>query len=299
MVFEINQIISSLMVILFSGFIQGCLYSLASVGLTLQWGTARTLSFAHGALITWGAYLVWGSLNNPMFRLGYGEGFFLMILITFLVGIALDRLVLSTFRRKPGTDINIFISTLGVATILENVALITFGGRLKQLPPIVSGSMEFGPIHASWHRILIGVVALSSLIALLLFLKKTRSGMAIQAVAQDMEAASLMGINVKMVYTITIAVGMVLAGIAGALLGSILFITPTMGNVPLLKAFFVVVLGGLGSVKGTTYAAFIIGEIEALAMYFLGVFWASPVLFTLMIALLLIRPEGLYGEKIS
>jgi len=289
--------ISSLMVVLFSGFIQGCLYALMSMGVTFQWGIAKDLNFALGAMATWGAYIVWSLLYSFTFKLGYLESIFVMVIIAFLMGLALNTLVLRSLRHKVNAEINIFIATLGVASVLENAALLVFGGRLKQVPPLLEGTVDFGPINVNLHRILIASVALSTLVVLMLFLKKTRTGMATRAVAQDKEAALLMGINVERTYAIAIGVGTIFVGIAGVLLGSILFVTPTMGTVPLLKAFFVVVLGGMGSIKGTIYAAFIIGEIEAIAMFLLGIFWASPVLFSAMILILLIRPEGLYGEK--
>lgn len=289
--------ISSLMVVLFSGFIQGCLYALMSSGVTFEWGIAKDLNFTLGAMATWGAYIVWSFLYAPAFKLGYVESILVMISIAFLAGLVLNHLVLRRLRHKVNADINIFVATLGIATFLENAALLVFGGRLKRLPPLLEGTVNLGPVNVTLHRILIACVALSILVVLGLFLSRTRIGMATRAVAQDKEAALLMGINVERSYAIAVGVAMVFVAMAGVLLGSILFVTPTMGTTPLLKAFFVVVLGGLGSIKGTVYAAFIIGEIEAISMYVLGIFWASPVLFSIMIIILLIKPEGLYGEK--
>jgi len=289
--------ISSLIVVLFSGFIQGCLYALMSAGVTFQWGISRDLNFALGAMATWGAYIVWSLLCASTFKLGYVESILVMVIIVFLAGLASNYLVLRPLRHKANATINIFVATLGLATFLENAALLVFGGRLKQLPPLLEGTVSLGPMYVSVHKILIACVALSVLVVLGLFLNKTRIGLATRATAQDKEAALLMGINVERSYAIAVGMATVFVGLAGVLLGSILFITPTMGTTPLLKAFFVVVLGGLGSIKGTIYASFVIGEIEAIAMYLLGIFWASPVLFSIMILMLLVRPEGFYGER--
>jgi branched-chain amino acid transport system permease protein len=268
-----------------------------SMAVTFQWGITRELNFAIGGLATLGAFITWGLLNNLTVTIGYFESFSVMVIALFLIGIVFNRLILEPFRNRANAQINIFVGSLGASALIENIILLIFGGRLKQLPPVIEGLVQIGPMFLDWHRIIITLIALSTLIVLALVLKKMRVGLAIRAVAQDQEAAYLMGINVKSSFAIAVALATVFAGIAGTLLGSILFITPTMGTTPLLKAFFVVVLGGLGSIKGTILASLIIGEIEAVAMYFLGIFWSSPVLFSIMILILLLRPHGLYGEK--
>jgi len=145
---------------------------------------------------------------------------------------------------------------------------------------------------------IIMAVAPVFLVGLMYYLKKMKSGMAVRAVAQDADGAAIVGIDSERVYSYTIAIGALMAGVAGVLLGVIFYLSPGMGGDPLVRALFIMVLGGMGSVKGTIYGAYIIGIIDALARYFIGMFWASPILFVMFILLLLLRPQGLFGVKV-
>lgn len=276
-----------------TGLVLGSMYALASVGLTLQWGVLRILNFAHGGFITFGAYFAWVGLLY--FGWSYPAAILLAILLPFLLGFVLNRTSIRPLQGRPESDTNIFIATLATSVAIENIIIIVFGGRDKYIPPLAEGSMTIGMISVNLQQIAIMIVAPLSLILLLIILVKTKTGSAVRAVAQDVDGAAIVGIDSKRIYSYTIAMGCALAGLAGVLLGVIFYLSPHMGGEPLTRALFAMVLGGMGSVKGTIYGAYIIGIIDAFARFFMGMFWASPVLFIVFILILVIRPQGLYG----
>ncbi len=276
-----------------TGLVLGSMYALASVGLTLQWGVLRILNFAHGGFITFGAYFAWVGLLY--FGWSYPAAILLAILLPFLLGFVLNRTSIRPLQGRPESDTNIFIATLATSVAIENIIIIVFGGRDKYIPPLAEGSMTIGMITVNLQQITIMIVAPLSLILLLIILVKTKTGSAVRAVAQDVDGAAIVGIDSKRIYSYTIAMGCALAGLAGVLLGVIFYLSPHMGGEPLTRALFAMVLGGMGSVKGTIYGAYIIGIIDAFARFFMGMFWASPVLFIVFILILVIRPQGLYG----
>jgi len=276
-----------------TGLVLGSMYALASVGLTLQWGVLRILNFAHGGFITFGAYFAWVGLLY--FGWSYPAAILLAILLPFLLGFVLNRTSIRPLQGRPESDTNIFIATLATSVAIENIIIIVFGGRDKYIPPLAEGSMTIGMITVNLQQITIMIVAPLSLILLLIILVKTKTGSAVRAVAQDVDGAAIVGIDSKRIYSYTIAMGCALAGLAGVLLGVIFYLSPHMGGEPLTRALFAMVLGGMGSVKGTIYGAYIIGIIDAFARFFMGMFWASPVLFVVFILILVIRPQGLYG----
>lgn len=278
-----------------TGLALGSMYALAALGLTLQWGVLKVLNFSHGAFITCGGYIAW-------LVLGASGGNYLAALpaamiIPFFMGFVLYRIVILPLQGKKESETNIFIATLATGLILENLIIIFIGGRYKGLPTIVPGFTNIlGTIINNQHILLmfLGPLCLG---ILMFFLVKTRSGMAVRAVAQDNVGAAIVGIESKKVYAYTVAIGSALAGFAGVLLGAYYFLSPTMGGAPLVTALFVMVLGGMGSIKGTIYGAYIIGLVDAFARFFVGAFWAEPILFVIFILVILFRPQGLYGVK--
>jgi branched-chain amino acid transport system permease protein len=151
-------------------------------------------------------------------------------------------------------------------------------------------------VSVSWHSMVMALVAVTTLLALGLFLSRTRYGLGITAVAQQLDAARLMGVPDQRVYNLTMGVSSALAAIAGVLLASVFFVSPNAGDLPLLKALIVAIFGGLGSIRGTILSAYIIGLLEALVSTYLGVRWSLPVLFVVIMVVMLIRPTGLLGR---
>jgi branched-chain amino acid transport system permease protein len=292
MTFSLDNIVA----ILISGLISGSLYALMASGLSLVWGSLRMFNFAHGTLVMVGAYSAW-YFSNPM---GLGGGLLLgipaAIVVTALMGFLIYLLLVKSYIGRPGADLIVIITTIAGATFLQNGSQLVFGPRYKQLDRVWRGNIEIMNTAIGLQEVLIIVITPIALILLALFLRHAKMGLAIRAVEQNYDSALLVGINAKQVYPLTFAVSAVLAGLAGIMLGGLFFIEPTMGNEPLLRAFIVVVFGGLGSLPGTIIGAYIIGLIEAISTFTLSLYWAPVVLFSVLILVMVIKPTGLMGE---
>lgn len=293
MTFTLDNIVA----LLVSGLVAGSLYALMASGLSLVWGTLRMFNFAHGTLVMVGAYTAW-YFSNPM---GLGGGLLLgipaAIAVTALMGYLLYLLLVKSYVGRPGADLIVIITTLAGGTFLQNGAQVVFGPRYKQLSRVVTGSIQIFDTAVGMQEVLIIVLTPTLLLLLALFLHRSKTGLAVRAVEQNHDSALLVGINANQIYPLTFAVSSVLAGIAGIMLGGLFFIQPTMGSEPLLRAFIVVVFGGLGSLPGTIIGAYVIGMIESIATFAISLYWAPVVLFTVLILVLIVRPTGLMGGQ--
>ena len=176
---------------------------------------------------------------------------------------------------------------------LENVTLLTWGPRPKQLPPLIPGNADVLGFGIAAHQLTIIVVTPLILAAVWLFLNRTRTGLALRAVSQNEDASLLAGLNVPMMYALAFALSAVLAGLAGVFFGGLKFMSPTMGTEPLVKALVVVIFGGVANLTGPILAAYLIAFFEAVATYFIGFYWTPALLFLVLIVTLMVRPEGL------
>lgn len=280
--------------ILLSGITQGAVYCVVAVGLSLVYGASRILNFAHGSLYSLGGFLAWflvvGHFNLPLWL-----AVLVAIPILALVGIGIERLIIRPLRGSDNWKINTIMVTLGLAFIIENGLQLVFGPGTKTIPAFTEGVLEIGGITLSWYRIWIFAISLGLVAALEYFLSATRYGQAVRAVSQDMQGANQVGINVNQVFSLTFALSVVLTGIAGILLAPVFLISPLGGWAPFLKAFVIVVLGGLGSTKGAFVAAFVLAILEAFVIFYIGPSWAMPAWLVMLIAVLMIRPKGLFG----
>jgi branched-subunit amino acid ABC-type transport system permease component len=280
-----------------SGVVTGSIYALMTVGMTLIYGTLRTLNMAHGSMVMIGGYVAWMVFDT--LGLGPLAGVVAAVVVAFAFGIVIQQVAVQPLIGRPGVDFEMtaFISTFAVTIVLSNLALEIYGARNKAVPPVIHGRLHLlEGVSVSWHSLVMAGVAVASLLALGVFLSKTRYGLAISAVAQQHDAARLMGIPAQRVYNLTMGVASALAAIAGVLLASVFFVSPNAGDLPLLKALIVAIFGGLGSVRGTILAAYIIGLVEALVSLYLGVKWSLPFLFFSIMVVMLIRPTGLLGK---
>jgi branched-chain amino acid transport system permease protein len=264
-----------------------------AIGLTLIWGSLRMLNMAHGALYLAGGYIAWAALR--LTGLPALLSFALGVLGAAVVGLLIQVLLINRLLGKPAFFNGAMIATVGAAIVIESAALLIYGPRVKQMPPIIEGQVKFLDVVIQYQGLVIILVAALSLVLLNLFLQKTRYGLAIQAVSQQMDAARLMGIPTVATFIIVMGISAALAGLAGSLLSSVFYLSPTAGYTPLVKALVVTIFGGLGSVKGTIWAAYIIGLLEAFLTVYLGAGWGLPGLFLFMILMLVIRPRGLFG----
>jgi len=282
----------NLIVVVVSGLTLGSLYCLMSMGLTLTFSTLKIFNFSHGAFIGMGAYLTY------LFLITSGLNYFLSIVLTllaaFVIGAVIQRSLLNQLLKKG--DMQIIIGTLGIALLLENLTLLIYGGRNRRLPLPIEGVGSFLGTNISYSELLIFACALSVLLMMAFFLKKTRLGMAMRAVAQDEDASYVVGIPVKRVNMYAFGTSAALGALAGVFLGSIYFMSPSMGTEVLGKTFIIVVLGGLGSINGTILAAYIVGFVESITQLAIGIYWTPLVLFVLMMLIIILRPAGLFGK---
>ena len=190
-----------------------------------------------------------------------------------------------------------FITTFAVAIILTNLALQHFGPEQKNVPSIVSGNLDlYHGVSISYHELTMAAISIVLMGGLGLFLARTRWGFAIRAVAQDLDAARTLGVPVNKLYPLTMGLASSLAGVGGVFLGALYFASPNAGDLPLLQALIVVVLGGLGSLSGTLYAAYLVGFMQAFCEVEIGTTWTLPILYAAILIILVIRPYGLKGS---
>jgi branched-chain amino acid transport system permease protein len=283
--------------VLASGLVLGSLYALMAAGLSLVWSTLGIFNFAHGVFMTLGAYIAWQVGNAAGWGYGAAAGMAVAIAAIAGIGCLAERLLIHPFLSRENVVMIAVITTLAALTFLENATLLVWGPRLKQIAPLAPGTARFAGATMSAHQAIIVVVAPTVLVGLWLFLKYSRLGAAIRAVGQNRDAALLIGLSVDRLYMLAFAASAILAGAAGILLGAMRPMTPTMGSEPLVKALVVAILGGLGSVGGTIGGAYVIGLVEAVSTYAIGLYWTPAVLFGVMIVVLLWRPNGLFGRS--
>lgn len=280
--------------VLISGIALGSIYAVMSVGMTLVYGVSRVFNFAYGSFYIWGAYLAY-LLFGAFSGMSYPAVFAIVIPVMFLFGLGVERGICAPLRRKADWQMLTVMSTLALAIFLDNASLIAFGPHKKSLPPLLEGSMNLGGFTVTTHEIAMLVIAVSTMVIIGLFLGRTRLGKTMRAVAQDGIGARIVGIRINRVFGYAFALSTALAAIAGILLAPKYFMYPLGGWTILIKAWIVVAFGGLGSVKGTIYSAFILGIVEALVGWHFGLQWPMVFWFAIMLATLAIRPRGLFG----
>jgi len=272
----------------------GCVYILLATGLNIIFGVMKLVNFAHGQLLMIGAYLTWTITYSA--GLNAYAAIIVSMFIVACIGVAVERL---TFRRILGGDkLNEIFVSLGLIYIFENAAMLIWGANSKQIvSPLAGLSLALPSISITYDRIVAVFVVIVTLIAFGLLIQKTKIGLAMRATSQRSSTAMLMGINVETIYMLTFAIGAALAAVAGGLYGIIFSFDYQVGAIPTIIAFAIIILGGLGSIKGAIIGGLLYGIVEQLATLFFGGVWGSAVAFTMLIVVLIIRPNGIFGEK--
>ncbi|AXI80583.1 branched-chain amino acid ABC transporter permease [Peterkaempfera bronchialis] len=288
---------STLLQALVSAVVMGSVYALMTVGMTLIYGSLRILNMVQGVMTMIGGFVAWWALD----RLGVNPwlGLVLAALLTFGLGVAVQQIGVRPLIGRRGIDFEMaaFITTFGLATILQNVVQLWFGPRQLNFPALVDGQFTLlSGVTVTWQQVVMTVVAVGLLLGLHTFMVRSRYGMSINAVAQNLHAAQLMGVPVRRVHVITMGIASALAGVAGVMLAPIYFVSSNAGDQPLLLAMIVAILGGLGSVRGTIWAAYVIGLIQSVVSVYWSVTWSLPMLFAVIVVVLVVRPFGLDGK---
>ncbi len=277
-----------------NGLMTGAVYALVALGLTLIYGVLHIINFAHGALLTaamFGAFFAYSMLGlDP-----YLAVFFLTPLF-FAAGYALQRFLIGPAAH--GEDRNFLLVTLGLAVVIENTLLYWFRGDTRTINlPYAFDVIEFGPAFIAVPRIVAFGAAVAVAAALWVIMQWTDVGKAIRAVAKEKLGAELCGIDVARIYAITFGLGTACVAVAACLLIPTYYVNPTAGEGFVLIAFTIVVLGGMGSIAGALVGGLLVGVIESLSSLFLGESLGQIGIFILFIAVLLIRPSGLFGAR--
>ncbi|MEQ8344763.1 MAG: branched-chain amino acid ABC transporter permease [Sneathiellaceae bacterium] len=284
---------NALFEIFISGLFSGSLYAMMAVGLALIWTTIGVFNFGQGIFATLAAYLTWQLVDAAGFELPLFVSIVLALAVMAVIGWLFQLALVRPFIGQPGIVLTVVITTLAAFTILENITLLLWGPRPKQLPPLIPGNAEVLGFGIAAHQLAIIVITPLILLAVWLFLNRTRTGLALRAVSQNEDASLLAGLNVPMMYALAFALSAVLAGLAGVFFGGLKFMSPTMGTEPLVKALVVVIFGGIANLTGPILAAYLIAFFEAAATYFIGFYWTPALLFLVLIVTLMVRPEGL------
>ena len=282
---------------LISGLSLGSIYALIALGYTMVYGIAKMLNFAHGDIIMVGAYAV----ITAVFTMGLPP--FIAILISIalcaLLGIVIEFLAYRPLRQAQ--PLAVLITAIGVSYLLQNLALLIYGSEQKAFPTIVAlPTVRIGGVYIDGITLATLVVTAVIMVALSLFINKTRMGKAMRAVSEDKEAAELMGISVNRTITVTFAIGSALAGVAAIFYGAAYtYIRPTTGAMPGIKAFTAAVFGGIGSIPGAMLGGILLGVIEQLSKTYISTLWADAIVFGVLVVVLVVKPTGLLGKKIS
>lgn len=284
--------------ILISAIVLGSGYALMASGLSLVWSTLGIFNFAHGVLMTLGAYLAWTVSDAAGLDFGLAAGIATSTAAMVGAGILIERVVVRPFYGQRDILLITVMTTLAAMIFLQKGIQLVWGARLKQLAPILPGKIRLFQTTISAQETLLIIAAPLLLGALWLFLSRSRIGRGIRAVGQNPDGARLIGIDVSRLFIVTFALSAVLAGLTGVLLGSVRLLTPEFGSEPLVKALIVVIFGGLGSLGGTVLAAYLMGLLEAALVFVFGIYWAPSMIFILLIAVLLVRPQGLLGKVV-
>jgi len=276
----------------FNGLLIGSSYALIALGLTVIFGLMNIANFAHGQFYMMGGFFAY--FLTASMGINYFVAIVLAVLLVMALGVALDRTIFRRLRGQP--LISSVLATIGLAILLENVALLVWGPRPERIPsPLPITAIEIGPIFATAPRLFAVGVTIVTIVVIHFLMRYSRLGKAMRATFQQQEAAALSGINIDRIYSLAFGIGAGLAGLGGVLLGSIFLVHPSMGGIATLKAFVVVILGGMGSFVGAIVGGIFLGLAESFGTLISSAY-KDAFGFILVIVILLFRPEGLFKK---
>ena len=283
-----------------NGLQTGSIYALIALGYTMVYGIVKLINFAHGDILMIGAYTTLIAVSHGMPLI---VAIILSMILCAFLGVIIDFFAYRPIRKAP--KISALITAIGMSFLLESLALIIFGANprvidQKYIPAFLSNNnkISLGFLNISMLTLFVITVTSVYMIALNLFIKKTKLGKATRAVSQDTGAAQLMGINVNKTIAITFAIGSGLGALGGALYAIVYpQIEPYMGMLPGLKAFIAAVFGGIGSIPGAMFGGYVLGLLEAYVKGSSLTTWANPIVFGILILILIFRPNGLFGKN--
>lgn len=282
--------------ILLNGLVAGFIYALVALSFTIIYKTVKFFHFAHGVVYAVGAYIAYSLIIS----LGFNPivSFFLAVILAGVVGVLIDRLVYRPLRKRKAPNLVFLIASFGVFIFIQNLLQLIYGAQILTIRtgPVKEGHHFLGAVITD-TQILILVVAIALCISLWLFVKKTKLGKAMRAVADDPLAASVVGVNPERIILAAFAIGSALAGAAGILISLETNIEPTMGMNAILKGIIASIIGGIGSIPGAMLGALFLGIAENLGIWKISAGWKDCIAFVILIVFLLVRPGGIMGIK--
>jgi branched-chain amino acid transport system permease protein len=278
--------------VIINGVTLGTNYILMALGFTLIFGVLRIVNFAHGEFYMLGAFFVLTAIVK--FEVNYVLAAIIAVLVIGLLGYLTEEVIFRRFRDK---ELEGMIIALGLSILLQNLGLVAWGPYDLSIPPVFTGVLKIGTLFYPMERLMVVLLSFLLMAGFYLFLKKTKLGLAIQAIAQDTEIARVQGMRINRLYPLAFAIGTGLAAAAGAVIGPLFQLNPWMGIMPQVKAFIVVILGGIGSIPGAFLGGLILGVAESFVSTYASKALADLLGFILVIGILLFRPSGLFGRS--
>jgi len=283
-----------------NGLTVGSLYALIAIGYTMVYGILRLINFAHGDIFMMSMYFAFFGIT--VFLVPWYVALLLVVAATAILGMLIERSAYRPLRKAP--RISLLISSIGVSYLMVNLATVVFTGVPRQFPSVAIFQDVFtiGEVRLQWLSVWVPLITALLVTVLLLLVHKTRTGMAMRAVSKDMETAMLMGVHINRTISVTFGIGSSLAAV-GAVLWGLKYpqIQPYVGVMPGLKCFIAAVIGGIGNIRGAVIGGLLLGMMEILLVYFLPSLsgYRDAFAFVALIAILLLKPTGLIGEKVA
>jgi branched-chain amino acid transport system permease protein len=278
--------------ILISGLSNGAVYAVMAIGMALVYGVTRVFNFAYGSFYTLGGYFAWSLLAAGV---SYWFAVILVVPMLLLAGALTERLVIRPLRKRPDWEVMAMMATLGLALMVDNTYQGIFGSSAKSLPAFASGTVDLFGVVVDVYDIAVFGCSIGIVVAVMLFLDRTRHGMAMEAVAQDMTGAEIVGIPKDRMFTLVFAISAVLVGMSAILLAPKFYFSPFGGWEVLVKAWVITALGGMGSIRGAIIAAFLLGLLEAFVGFQFGYMYILIAWVVVLLLVLTVRPQGLLG----
>ena len=281
---------------LISGLNLGSIYALIALGYSMVYGIAKMLNFAHGDIIMIGAYM--GIVTVMNLGLPPVAALIVSVVVCAGLGMLIETLAYKPLRQAP--SLSVLITAIGVSYFLQNLALLLFGSEQKAYPSMDKlPGFSIGEVRVDGITLMTLSVTAVIMIGLTLFINGTRTGKAMRAVSEDRGAAELMGISTNKTILLTFAIGSALAAVASAFYGmTYVYIRPTTGSMPGIKAFTAAVFGGIGSLPGAMLGGVLLGLIEQFAKAYISTQWSDAIVFGVLVIVLIVKPTGLLGRKV-
>lgn len=276
-----------------SGLINGSTYAMIALGMALVYGITKTFNFAYGSFFVLSGYLAWLLFS---FNLPYAAVFLIVVLVVFAAGALIEITIIRRLRVRKEWEISVVMTTLGLALFMDNLHLALYGPFVKSLPPLLEDNIEIAGIVTSRHDAAAVGISLAVIFVFWLYLNKTKTGLAMRAVAQDMTGADIVGIPKDRIFWFAFGISCAFIAIAGILFAPRYFVVYSGGWEIMVKGWVMTVFGGMGSLTGAVLAAFILAMVEAFVGWQIGYTWTMAVWFMVLIGIFIFRPQGLAGK---